>query len=83
MRVSPPSVVCSEVYYVSPNERFAALLKLSYRTSPCGAATMAEHDPASDRFTVSWLSFLSFAVSRSEIVKPWRVDGEQWEDGQN
>ena len=37
--------------------------KSSCRASPCGAATVTERCPAYDRFTVSWLSFLSLSAN--------------------
>ena len=64
MRVSPPSVVCSEVYYVSPNERFAALqLILSRFILRCG-----DRGGRCPPMTVSLSYGFFLSVSRFEIV---------------
>ena len=63
-RSRPPSVVIRETSNISFNDCLQRFANCLCRASPCGAATVARHCPAYDRFTVLWLSFLSFAVSR-------------------
>ena len=78
LRVSSASAVQLETSYISTDDRFAALLKSSCHSAWVGGGrgatalplrvTVAGRCPAYVRFTVLWLSFLSCAVSRFEIV---------------